>query len=711
MSMDGAGMGNMLEYLLKLQDQFSGPLKQARDEQGKFTAGTKKFGESAGAVNSLSGAFVGLAAKIGAAFTAYKALEVGFGGFKQALNVASEMETTQTAFKTMLGSSTAMLDVLGKIKKMGMETPFEFPELAQAGRMLLAFGETAKDIPDTLRRIGDVSSAVAAPIGEIAEIYGKARTQGTLFAEDINQLTGRGIPIIREFANILKVPEENIKKLAEEGKITFPLLDQAFRSLTEAGGQFFGMTGEQAKTSAGLWSNLKDGVNDLFLALGTPLNDAIKPVLQDAIGLADQLKPLVADIGVNMGGALTAVRNFIAEAKEGSGLAGAMGTALQKAFASLGDAVKVPLMAIGAALPHIGEGMMALLRPAGEWLMAKLDSAALSFSSKIMFGVRDALKAMSESSFMASMIPGLKDAANSLTGPAAMAQNDALNASTRADNIGSNMSESGKSALDSLSKGMEAMRGTWNAENDKRAKAAAAAEANSGKLPPSQIDAMPNPLGGAPLPAGWKGGKSMLPPSALDAGGPGGLPRGLGEAAPVASKSEANGLAAAVSKANEKKPEKTLTTQAKAAVGDAAAGAVAPVKAGSQIDAGFVGGAGKDHAAALAAAMADDGDGEDGGGNKPRKTRIEHLMGGGMGGPLSSRGTSKIPKRMMGGASGGPLARRNASPTVPSPGTAKRSQERREAAAQAGKESGSSHPLMALVKEIQTKLNTLAVAK
>ena len=34
-------MGQTLEYLLRLQDSFSGPLKHARDEQGKFTAGTK----------------------------------------------------------------------------------------------------------------------------------------------------------------------------------------------------------------------------------------------------------------------------------------------------------------------------------------------------------------------------------------------------------------------------------------------------------------------------------------------------------------------------------------------------------------------------------------------------------------------------------------------------------------------------------------------
>jgi hypothetical protein len=52
-------------------------------------------------------------------------------------------------------------------------------------------------VPETLRRIGDVSAGVQAPVGEIVELYGKARVQGRLFAEDINQLTGRGILIIQ----------------------------------------------------------------------------------------------------------------------------------------------------------------------------------------------------------------------------------------------------------------------------------------------------------------------------------------------------------------------------------------------------------------------------------------------------------------------------------------------------------------------------------
>ncbi|MCP5535382.1 MAG: hypothetical protein H7A51_04010 [Akkermansiaceae bacterium] len=42
---------------------------------------------------------------------------------------------------------------------------------------MIAFGEGADTVPETLRRIGDVSAGIQAPVNEIAELYGKARVQ------------------------------------------------------------------------------------------------------------------------------------------------------------------------------------------------------------------------------------------------------------------------------------------------------------------------------------------------------------------------------------------------------------------------------------------------------------------------------------------------------------------------------------------------------
>lgn len=213
------------------------------------------------------------------------------GGVK-AINAAADFEQTKVAFTTLIGDAAKAEETLTRLRKLGAETPFEFPELADAGRKLIAFGEGADTVPETLRRIGDISTGIQAPVNEIAELYGKARVQGRLFAEDINHLTGRGIPIIQELAKQFGVSDSQVKELVESGQVGFPAIEQAFVSLTSEGGKFQGMMAAQSKTTTGLFSTLKDAINETFLVLGKPINDAIRPLIAEAIGLVQKLAPM-----------------------------------------------------------------------------------------------------------------------------------------------------------------------------------------------------------------------------------------------------------------------------------------------------------------------------------------------------------------------------------------------------------------------------------
>lgn len=213
------------------------------------------------------------------------------GGVK-AINAAADFEQTKVAFTTLIGDAAKAEETLTRLRKLGAETPFEFPELADAGRKLIAFGEGADTVPETLRRIGDISTGIQAPVNEIAELYGKARVQGRLFAEDINHLTGRGIPIIQELAKQFGVSDSQVKELVESGQVGFPAIEQAFVSLTSEGGKFQGMMAAQSKTTTGLFSTLKDAINETFLVLGQPINDAIRPLIAEAIGLVQKLAPM-----------------------------------------------------------------------------------------------------------------------------------------------------------------------------------------------------------------------------------------------------------------------------------------------------------------------------------------------------------------------------------------------------------------------------------
>lgn len=185
-------------------------------------------------------------------------------GVQMGIEFDSTMQQNKIAFETMLGSAEKANTLLGELSTLAASTPFEFPELASSAKALAAFGVEASDIPKKLKEIGDISAGVGANVGELAEIYGKAKTQGRLFAEDINQLTGRGIPIIQELAKQFGVSDSEVKKLVEDGKIGFPQLEKAFTSLTSSGGKFSGMMEAQSKSFAGMMSTLKDNVQMTF---------------------------------------------------------------------------------------------------------------------------------------------------------------------------------------------------------------------------------------------------------------------------------------------------------------------------------------------------------------------------------------------------------------------------------------------------------------
>ena len=267
---------------------------------GKVTsAGLSGLGKGGSAALSRGFMVTGIALKAGiGAALAGGAAAMGVG--VKAVHSAADFEQTKVAFSTLIGDAAKAEETLAKLRKLGAETPFEFPELADAGRKLIAFGESADTVPETLRRIGDVSAGIQAPIGEIAEIYGKARVQGRLFAEDVNQLTGRGIPIIGELAKQFGVNESQVRKLTESGQVGFPQIEKAFTNMTSQGGKFAGMMETQSKTTKGLFSTLKDSVNEVFLSLGQPINDAIRPLVAEAIDLVSTLTPLAAEAGARI---------------------------------------------------------------------------------------------------------------------------------------------------------------------------------------------------------------------------------------------------------------------------------------------------------------------------------------------------------------------------------------------------------------------------
>jgi tape measure domain-containing protein len=223
-------------------------------------------------------------AKITAAIgAAIGGVSIGVGGF--GIKLSAEMEQTEIAFESMLRSAEKAKQVIGDLKGFSDVTPFEPDEVIAAGRSLIAFQEPVNQLVTTLTRVGNVSAGLKIPLGELTEIYGKARVNGRLMMEDINQLTGRGIPIIDELSKQFGVTEGEVRNLVSTGKVEFKNLEQAFIDLTSEGGMFFDLMGQQSKSALGLWSTIQGALKDIFRGIGDVLIKEldIKPAMAGMI--------------------------------------------------------------------------------------------------------------------------------------------------------------------------------------------------------------------------------------------------------------------------------------------------------------------------------------------------------------------------------------------------------------------------------------------
>jgi tape measure domain-containing protein len=261
---------------------------------------------------------------------------------KNALQTSAQFESLEMSFGTMLRSMENGKTLMKDLQNYNLATSFQFEEVAGAGKSLLAFGFAQQQIIPQMKMIGDISAGVGINIKDLAEIYGKARVQGRLFAEDINQLTGRGIPIIAELAKQFGVSEQAVKKLTEDGKIGFNNLEKAFASMTSTGGQFFNMTANQSTTLSGLYSNLQDSVTMNLRTIG------------DSIVKNLDLKTVIPQAS-----------KYLTDLAEGFSK---LSPEAQKAIVVIGGLAIVlpPLLALaGTVLPAIATGFTALISPAG----------------------------------------------------------------------------------------------------------------------------------------------------------------------------------------------------------------------------------------------------------------------------------------------------------------------------------------------------------
>lgn len=193
--------------------------------------------------------------------------------------VRGEFQQLEVAFKTMLGSAEQTDALMQQLTRTAATTPFGLEDVAQGAKQLLAYGFEAEKVNETLIRLGDIAAGLSVPLNDLVYLYGTTMAQGRLYTQDLNQFTGRGIPMIAELAKQFGVAESKVKELVEAGKVGFPEVQKVIESLTDEGGKFGGLMEAQSKTITGQISNIEDAIAMMFNELGQQSEGAINTTL------------------------------------------------------------------------------------------------------------------------------------------------------------------------------------------------------------------------------------------------------------------------------------------------------------------------------------------------------------------------------------------------------------------------------------------------
>ena len=206
---------------------------------------------------------------------------------KEAVSLSNSFDRAQKSFNAFTGNADKAAQLVNDLTGVANRNILDPEQVFKAGQSLLAFGESAEKLPATLERIALIGRATGKDFNELALIYGKARTSGVLYAEDINQLVDAGIPIIQEFAKQLGVSTGEVKKLASEGKISFEELQLAFFNLSKEGSQFSKLAQEQADTLPALYQSTVNKLKPLLRDIGDFISDIAKEALRSINAVID----------------------------------------------------------------------------------------------------------------------------------------------------------------------------------------------------------------------------------------------------------------------------------------------------------------------------------------------------------------------------------------------------------------------------------------
>lgn len=191
---------------------------------------------------------------------------------KQLIEIRGQYEMTERSLQILTDSAQKGTEIFNQLSTMALNSPFTAMQLTDAARQLSALGFEANELVSTVKRLGDISAAVGAPIDRISYALGQVQTYGYLTSLQARTFMRMGIPLVKSLAEEYSKLEGHVVTTGDvfqrmkDKAISYNDVMRVVNRMTDEGGRFFDY---QAKVSETLHVQL----SNLSLAWQNMLNN------------------------------------------------------------------------------------------------------------------------------------------------------------------------------------------------------------------------------------------------------------------------------------------------------------------------------------------------------------------------------------------------------------------------------------------------------
>lgn len=281
---------NSEEFIQGLSSSDKGLKKLEKDLKGLGDSINTKANP---AVDMLSGALKKLAGPAIAVAVIKKLVDLK----REAVNVAAKFESLAVSFEVFTGGAEAGKKLTDEIIKLASKTPLTTEALTDGARTLLSFGESADEVVNDLKLLGDITGGDAQKMQSLTLAFAQVGSTGRLMGQDLLQMVNAGFNPLSIMSEKTGKSMKVLKDEMAKGKITFNDVKQAMIDATSEGGRFNGMMEKQSQTLEGLkatnqdtWEQVSKAIGDWFLPAAKAVQKAFIAIGNTALKALEKVK-------------------------------------------------------------------------------------------------------------------------------------------------------------------------------------------------------------------------------------------------------------------------------------------------------------------------------------------------------------------------------------------------------------------------------------